>query len=87
MYKTKHAQVRQQQRGIKNEALDILFKYGKRFHRNDGTAILCFPRRIKEVIESRYPKIKNLAKAYAVILLEDSRVITVGHHYKKSLLH
>jgi len=30
MYKTKHAETRQQQRGIKNETVDLLLQYGKK---------------------------------------------------------
>jgi hypothetical protein len=87
MYKTKHAKVRQQQRGISNETVKLLFQYGKKIHKNDGTAILCFPRKVKSKIESKHMNIKNLKNAYAVIQVKHNRVLTIGHRYKKSLIH
>ena len=51
MYKTTHAKVRQQQRGISNETVDLLFQYGKKVYKNDGTAILCFTKKVKSKIE------------------------------------
>ena len=35
MYKTKHAETRQQQRGIKNETVDLLLQYGKKTYKNN----------------------------------------------------
>ncbi len=87
MYKTKHAKVRQQQRGIKNETLDLLLKYGKKVYKNDGTAVLCFPKKIQSKIEKEHIKNKNLKNAYALVHVKHNRVITIGHRYKKSLLH
>ena len=87
MYKTKHAEIRQQQRGIKDETVDLLFQYGKKVHKNDGTAILCFPRKIQSKVEKEHMGIKNLKNAYVVIQIKQNRVLTIGHRYKKSLLH
>jgi len=87
MYKTKHAKIRQQQRGIKDETVDLLLQYGKKVHKNDGTAILCFPRKIKSKVEKEHLGIKNLKNAYAVIQVKHNRILTMGHRYKKSLLH
>ena len=90
MNKTRHAKIRQQQRGIKNETIDLLFKYGKFRRQKGGTGILTFPRKVKPSIEKQHLKIKNLKNAYAVITakgkrvtIENSDVITVGHRYKK----
>jgi len=87
MYKTTHAKVRQQQRGISNETVDLLFQYGKKVYKNDGTAILCFTKKVKSKIEKEHIKIKNLKNTYAVIQVKHNRVLTIGHRYKKSLLH
>ena len=87
MYKTKHSEIRQQQQGITNETVDLLFQYGKKIYKNDGTAILCFPRKVKSIIEKKHVKIKNLTNAYAVIHVKQNRVLTIGHRYKKSLTH
>jgi len=87
MYKTKHTEARQQQRGIKNETVDLLLQYGKKTYRNDGTAILSFPRKVQEKLEQEHKGIKNLRNAYALITTNENRIITVGHRYKKSLTH
>ena len=87
MYKTKHAETRQQQRGIKNETVDLLLQYGKKTYRNNGTAVLCFPRNIQTKLEQEHKGIKNLKSAYALITTNEKRIITVGHRYKKSLTH
>jgi hypothetical protein len=87
MYKTTHAKVRQQQRGIKDETFDLLLQYGKKVYKNDGTAVLCFPRKVQSKIEKEHIKIKNLKNAYAVIQVKHNRVLTMGYRYKKSLLH
>lgn len=87
MYKTKHAETRQQQRGIKNGTVDLLLQYGKKTYRNNGTAVLCFPRNIQTKLEQEHKSIKNLKSAYALITTNDNRIITVGHRYKKSLTH
>ena len=83
MYKTKHSKIRQQQRGITDETVDLLFQYGKKTYKNDGTAILCFPRKVKPKIEQEHKSIKNLINAYAVIQIKQNRVLTIGHRYKK----
>ena len=87
---TKHAKIRKQQRGIKDETIDLLFKYGKFKRQKGGTGVLVFPRKVKSSIEKKHLKIKNLKNAYAVITakgkrvtIENSDVITVGYRYKK----
>jgi len=87
MYKTKHAETRQQQRGIKNETVDLLLQYGKKTYKNNGTAVLCFPKKVQTQLEQEYKNIKNLRNAYALITTNENRIITVGHRYKKSLTH
>ena len=54
MNKTRHAKIRQQQRGIKNETIDLLFKYGKFRRQKGGTGILTFPRKVKPSIEKQH---------------------------------
>ena len=87
MHKTKHAETRQQQRGIKNETVDLLLKYGKKTYKNNGTAVLYFSRKIQEQLEQEHKSIKNLKNSYALITTNENRIITVGHRYKKSLTH
>ena len=87
---SKHARIRQQQRGIKDETIDLLFKYGKFKRQKGGTGILVFPRKAKSSIEKKHLKIKNIKNAYIIITVKGTRVtkknsdvITVGHRYKK----
>ena len=87
MYKTKHAETRQQQRGIKNETVDLLLQHGKKTYKNNGTVVLCFPKKIQAQLEQDHKNIKNLRNAYALITTNENRIITVGHRYKKSLTH
>jgi len=82
MYKTKHAKLRQQQRGIKDEVVDLLFQYGKMKFQNDGTRVLFFPRKAKSAMEGDHLKIKNLKNTFAILCAEENRVITIGHRYK-----
>ena len=90
MTKTRHAKIRQQQRGIKDETIDLLFKHGKFIRQKGRTGILVFPRKVKPIIEKKHLKIKNIKNAYLVITVKDNtvskkntNVITVGHRYKK----
>ena len=87
IYKTKHAEIRQQHRGIKNKTVELLLRYGKKKYQHDGTALLLFPRKIKSQIEKKHLKIKNLKNAYAVILIKHNRIMTVGHRYKRTLIN
>jgi len=65
----------------------LLLQYGKKTYRNNGTAVLCFPRNIQTKLEQEHKGIKNLKSAYALITTNENRIITVGHRYKKSLTH
>jgi hypothetical protein len=87
---SKHAKIRKQQRGIKDETIDLLFKYGQFIRQKGSTGVLVFPRKVKSSIEKKHLKIKNLKNAYIIITAKDKRVtkensdvITVGHRYKK----
>jgi diphthamide synthase subunit DPH2 len=82
MYKTKHAKLRQQQRGIKDETVDLLFHYGKMKFQNDGTRVLFFPRKIKSEMEKEHLKIKNIKNVFAILCAGEDRIITIGHRYK-----
>ncbi len=84
---SKHTEIRQQQRGIKDKTINLLFKEGKQIRQKGGTAIVVFPKSKKPEIEKKHLKIKNIKNAYMVIevdekKLTDSPIITIGHDYK-----
>tara|TARA_B100000959_G_C14524929_1_gene437003 strand:- start:175 stop:495 length:321 start_codon:yes stop_codon:yes gene_type:complete len=84
---SKHTEIRQQQRGIKDKTINLLFKEGKQIRQKGGTAILVFPKSKKPEIEKKHLKIKNIKNAYIVIEVDeknltDSPIITTGHDYK-----
>ena len=84
---SKHTEIRQQQRGIKDKTINLLFKEGKQIRQKGGTAIVVFPKTKKPEIEKKHLKIKNIKNAYMVIevdekKLTDSPIITIGHDYK-----
>ncbi len=82
MYKTKHTKIRQQQRGIKDETIELLLQYGKMKYQNDGTRVLFFTRKVKSTIEKKHIRIKNLKNAFAILDAKEDRIITIGHRYK-----
>lgn len=87
MNKTKHANERCSQRGIKEKTINLLFKEGMVVRQNQGRALVIFPKKKKHSIEKKNLKIKNLKNAYMVIIinsknLPESKIITIGHDYK-----
>ncbi|MDA7440688.1 hypothetical protein N8823_02550 [Candidatus Pseudothioglobus singularis] len=87
MNKTKHANERCSQRGIKEKTINLLFKEGMVVRQNQGKALVIFPNKKKQAIEKKNLKIKNIQNAYMVILinsinLPESKIITIGHDYK-----
>jgi hypothetical protein len=87
MNKTKHANERCSQRGIKERTINLLFKEGMLVRQNQGKALLIFPKKKKQAIEKKNLQIKNIKNAYMVILinsinLTESKIITIGHDYK-----
>ncbi len=85
LYKTKHAILRQQQRGITDQYVDLVLKYGEKKRQKDkkkGSAwIICFSKRMKKKIEKENNKLKNLEKVYLVV--EGGCIKTVGYRFKK----
>jgi len=87
MRKSCHAKKRQQQRGIKEQTIEILEEYGERFFKKDGTVVLLIPKRLHERMKKKFPKLKNIISAYVLETENEDKAITIGHHFKKNLLH
>ncbi|MBW5290929.1 MAG: hypothetical protein Rsou_1968 [Candidatus Ruthia sp. Asou_11_S2] len=83
MNKTRHLKERQQQRGISNDAINVLLQSGKILRRNRGCKTIGFTRKTKPRIETENPKIKNLANMYLVMSAKNSSIITAGYRIKR----
>jgi hypothetical protein len=74
-----------QQRGIGNDALDLLFSYGREAHDHHGAVILYMDksaqRRLAAASRAK-SEIRRLSGLYAV-LSRHGRVITVGHRTRR----
>ena len=84
---SRHAQIRQQQRGIGTSVLDCLLAYGRSQYNHDHCEIVYFDRRAIERIQMYEGKVTaHLAMdhrdVYAVVDC-DGCVVTTGHRYKR----
>jgi hypothetical protein len=71
---THHAMTRMQQRGIRPQALEVLFDWGRLAPAGGGRDILYLNRKARVLLRQR--------NAYA-ILASDGAVVTVGHRYRR----
>ena len=74
MLATHHARARMQQRGIRPEALEALFEYGRSAPAGDGCEVL--------FLDKVARKATRLPNAYAVVG-RDGAVVTVGYRYRR----
>jgi hypothetical protein len=86
---TLHAEVRQQQRGIRHDVLDCLLAYGRREHDHSHCEIVYFDARAAERAHKEVgPQLAHLVSdnrdVYAVID-SDGCVITTGHRFRRIL--
>jgi hypothetical protein len=84
---THHARVRMQQRGISDDALDLLMRYGRTAHDHHGHVLLHMDRRARRAAlracgRAAGPMVDRVLGLYAV-LGTDGVVITVGHRYRR----
>lgn len=87
MVMTKHAAVRQQQRGIPQLMVDLLLDFGSSEPSGNGTFLFFFDKPAKRRLESYVgPLAKNFQEyldVYAIVT--DKAVITTGH--RQSRIH
>src|SRR6185436_8890614 len=74
MLVTTHARARMQQRGIRPEALEALFDWGRLAPAGRGRDILYLSRKARVLLRQR--------NAYAIVA-SDGAVVTVGHRYRR----
>ncbi len=77
--KTKHASERQQQRGIGNDQIDMILKYGKPTHDHRGATIYM----LTDKAFMKALRALESAKGCYVVISDDPvpSVVTVGHRY------
>jgi len=80
-----HARARMQQRGIREDALDMLLSYGKEAYDHHGAVILYMDKAAQKRLEAASrlkSEVRRLAGLYAV-LSRHGQVITVGHRTRR----
>ena len=78
---TDHARSRFRQRGIKEEIVDYLYKYGKRSFATGGAMEVDLSRRSKKKILNELRKeIRKIEKASRVLIIEKDGLILTGYH-------
>ena len=87
---TRHALVRQQQRGIPPLIVDWLLKYGDEKHNHRGAVIRYFSKKSKrrlrkDIGKLAFRRFEDWLRSYLVEA--EGRVITVGHRTKNLKLH
>ena len=84
-----HAEVRQQQRGIRRDVLDCLVAYGRREHDHHHCEIVYFDAKaVSRAHKEAGPQVAHLVSdhrdVYAVID-SDGWVVTTGHRFRRIL--
>lgn len=88
---TQHAAIRMQQRGIKEQTLECLLKFGSKIRRDRGCFMMLFDKharnRLLKLVDSNlYVFLQSQIDAYAIVSA-NGEVLTVGHRFKKITRH
>ena len=86
-YPTKHMIERCQQRGISQEVVEVLLKYGRRRHSGGGISY-SMDKRARQKAQKHmgpvaYSRLAGQLDCYIVTSLEGSEVLTVAHRLKR----
>lgn len=86
-YSTEHATARMRQRGIPEELLDLLARFGEEWHDGHGARILGFTKRARdrlcrEIGQKRFARWESRLNVYAVVAADDA-LITTGHRLRR----
>lgn len=84
--KTRHAKIRQQQRGIPQLIIDWLIEYGAQVYQHDQTVLHHFTKGTRRTLAQRFgsevvSRLSEFLNAYVVV--KDELVITAGKRYKR----
>lgn len=88
---TQHAAARMQQRGITEQTIECLVRYGSKAHDHQGGVVVYFDKqsrkRLKDGLgQQLLRKMESQLDAYAVIS-EYGEIVTVGHRTKRINRH
>ena len=88
---TDHARLRIQQRGIQEDMLPLLLKYGQKTYDNYGDQVYYLNKASRERLEREcgrevLRKIRDTLDIYAVVG-EGNGLVTVGHRFKRIKRH
>jgi len=82
---TRHASIRQQQRGIPSLLVDLLLDFGSSAPAGEGASMLFFDKRAKRRLDSYAGPLAKFLKdhldVYAIV--SDQTVVTTGHRYER----
>lgn len=84
---TQHAAARMQQRGIKQQTIECLMKFGTKTHDNHGAVVFYFDkqarRRMKDRLDQKMlNRMESQMDAYAVLSVHGD-IVTVGHRTRR----
>ena len=90
-YSTEHATARMRQRGIPEELLDLLARFGDEWHDGHGARVLGFTKRARnhlcrEIGEKSFARWESRLNVYAVVAPNDA-LITTGHRLRRLRRH
>lgn len=84
-----HAEVRQQQRGIRRDVLECLVAYGRREHDHAHCEIIYFDskaiERVKREVGSQASQLASDHRDVYAVIDSDGRIVTTGHRYRRIL--
>jgi hypothetical protein len=80
---TKHAAVRQQQRGIPPLMIDLLFNFGSSEPAGNGSFLLFFDKPAKRRLDSYAGRLAKVFQEHldVYVVVANETVITTGHRY------
>lgn len=86
---TKHAAVRQQQRGIPPLVVDLLLDFGARVPSGNGTSLLFFDKSAKRRLESYAGPLARVFQEHLDVyaIVANQTVITTGHRCDRIRRH
>lgn len=83
--KSRHAQIRAQQRGVSQLIIDLLLEFGTRTSQENGAEICYFDRRSKSKLNKyaggTLSKLSDELDAYAILC--GGKIVTVGTRFKR----
>ena len=86
-----HAVTRMQQRGIREDAVDLLFRYGREEHDHRGCTIVYFDKvaRARIARECGRDAVRTLESRFRIyaVLGRSGELVTVGHRHARIWRH